>query len=72
MIINHPVALHVAIQNSQVRVIGRKLEEHCRNVDRLIAYNNRRIAKALRPLAFSSAMVQHGRDLLTAALDNGR
>lgn len=67
MLMNSPDALKVHITNLDAIEHGRQLSEHVRNIDRLIALNNRRIARGLRPFAFPSALVQVGRDLLARA-----
>jgi len=74
MIMNSVLAQHVAAMNLAAIEHGRLLQDHCRNVDRLIAYNNKRIRAGLRPLAIPTAMVKHGRALLNNpphAVDSG-
>ena len=46
---------------------ARRLSEYVRNVDRLIAYNNRRIARGFSALPFPSPMIKAGRALLGGA-----
>ena len=64
MIMNSPTLDEILTEKYETLERNRKLSEHCRNVDRLISLNNRRIAIGLRPYAFPTTLIEAGRALV--------
>jgi len=67
MLMNSPSHTTVIKSYMAAKERGRLLSEYARNIDRLISFNNRRIALGMRPFNFPTALVKAGRDLLRAA-----